>query len=80
MVGVRPWRQFKHGVPGLGAVFKYGDLCITVGQLCPQTANTVWIKIQEAPVEAVMDIGVEVSIPKRKRMTSWTVSQLFLQY
>lgn len=57
-------KTIKLGVPGLGAVFKVGDLCIMEGQLCPQTAYTGWIKIQEVPVEAVMDIGVEVSFPK----------------
>lgn len=34
-------KTIKFVVPGLGAVFKFGDVCITVGQLCPQTANTV---------------------------------------
>lgn len=64
MVGVGPWRQLNLVSQVWGQSLRLGTCASWRGQLCPRTAYTGWIKIQEVPVEAVMDIGVEVSFPK----------------
>lgn len=48
------------------AVPMEGELCVTVSQLCPRTAFTIKLRIQGAPIEAVVDTGAEVSVLGRK--------------
>ena len=48
------------------AVPMEGELCVTESQHCPWTAFTIKLRIQGAPIEAVVDTGAEVSVLGRK--------------